>query len=109
VQEIEVAAGRLGYQEEALLEKERDKFQLPDDFPAPSLKHGGSRGKKGACSGGGLMADLEWSETVFGASALDDDELDAILNGDEEGVAADFALSGMTAADFPITDDGFDL
>jgi len=109
LQEIEIAAGRLGHEEEALHAKTRD-IALPDDFPAPTLPTGARKKRGGslaALEDGALMADLKWGEAVFGASLLDDDELSAILAGDDPADAAEFGLSGsLSGMDFPVTADG---
>mmetsp|Transcript_24876 Transcript_24876/g.56040 ORF Transcript_24876/g.56040 Transcript_24876/m.56040 type:complete len:234 (+) Transcript_24876:65-766(+) len=103
--EIEFSAGRLGHEEEAFLEKQRST-SIPLDFPFGADKTAGAgkkrskeqeaRERKAELLGDLDEADAALEKLSFDAggavSLLDDDELDAILNGDDEQLKDNFGL-----------------
>ena len=121
-QDVEMPAGRMGHEEDALIAKERGGILgLPDDFPGELVAEAKRKVKAGAskvrgsrpASGedaGQLLADLCAGDEglCFGAGLLDDDELDAILQGGKDP-KADGAEAAPFDDDVGGLDDGFDL
>ena len=93
-QDIEFSAGRLGIEEEAFLSKQRRKA-FPDDFPAsPPLIS-----KSGPCDKLTTVELVGSDEANFiGASLLDDNELDMILQGGDLEAQSAFGLECLGEA-----------